>query len=447
MNILCAALIRYPWKKRQTGFVITHAGLLIMLAGSYYSVRTADEGQVGMLEGDGKGELVRTDYPVIRVWEVDPHTQQYRREIDLPFLPGSFAWGPGKPQPRASSTGWARSLTLGLAGSTPVDRGGLEQARRSVPVRGQGAPAGIGPVDGARRGPRRLADGPHPVRFKPPGDAQEMDAFPSEDDQWFTTEKKFYRVARRRCAEPPRLITFSAVDRPELVEDFLKPPATTGKEGRRPVPLPGSIRPHPRLRLGAGRAARQVGRPAGERPHGHADRVLKLPPQDMRADHFLGEDPLPIAHVRGPARQRRADHPHGAGELADGSQRDPLARRVPRRPPSRRSRRSITWSPRPSTPRPMAASARSTSWPVPTIRSHYRVFGRGKDGQGELRAAGAVAKGKPIVAFGGGPNMPMTITLRGRRLPARRGSRRTSSCRSSSPRGRRTRGSAPAGSR
>ena len=34
-NILCAALIRYPWKKRQTGFVITHAGLLILLAGSY----------------------------------------------------------------------------------------------------------------------------------------------------------------------------------------------------------------------------------------------------------------------------------------------------------------------------------------------------------------------------------------------------------------------------
>ena len=28
MNILCAALIRYPWKKRQTGFVVTHAGLL-----------------------------------------------------------------------------------------------------------------------------------------------------------------------------------------------------------------------------------------------------------------------------------------------------------------------------------------------------------------------------------------------------------------------------------
>src|SRR5262249_20353005 len=88
MNILCAALIRYPWKRRQTGFLITHVGLLTVLAGSYYSVRRADEGQVGMLEGDVKGELVRTGYPVIRVWEVAPHTGQRTEGFDLPFQPG-----------------------------------------------------------------------------------------------------------------------------------------------------------------------------------------------------------------------------------------------------------------------------------------------------------------------------------------------------------------------
>ena len=93
MNILCAALIRYPWKRRQTGFVVTHAGLLILLAGSFYSVRTADEGQVGMLEGDVKGELVRMDYPVIRIGEVDPHTREHVGELDLPFRPGPLNGG------------------------------------------------------------------------------------------------------------------------------------------------------------------------------------------------------------------------------------------------------------------------------------------------------------------------------------------------------------------
>jgi hypothetical protein len=39
----------------------------------------------------------------------------------------------------------------------------------------------------------------------------------------------------------------------------------------------------------------------------------------------------------------------------------------------------------------------------------YRVFGRGKDGTAELRAAGPVTLGEPITAFGGNPNMPMTI--------------------------------------
>src|SRR3984885_11066596 len=90
MNILCAALIRYPWKKRQTGFVVTHVGLLTLLVGSYYSVRTADEGQVGMLEGDVKNELVRIDDPVIRVMEIDAHSGEHTREYDLPFRPGPF---------------------------------------------------------------------------------------------------------------------------------------------------------------------------------------------------------------------------------------------------------------------------------------------------------------------------------------------------------------------
>ena len=45
----------------------------------------------------------------------------------------------------------------------------------------------------------------------------------------------------------------------------------------------------------------------------------------------------------------------------------------------------------------------------------------GKEGsKGELRASGPLEKGKPILAFGGGPNMPMTITFQVRQIPAGR---------------------------
>ena len=43
---------------------------------------------------------------------------------------------------------------------------------------------------------------------------------------------------------------------------------------------------------------------------------------------------------------------------------------------------------------------------------YYRVFGRGKDGKTEVRASGPVTPGKTIDAFGGGANMPMTISFR-----------------------------------
>ena len=59
----------------------------------------------------------------------------------------------------------------------------------------------------------------------------------------------------------------------------------------------------------------------------------------------------------------------------------------------------------------MAASARSRSWPGPTMRSITASSAGARKSKGELRAAGPLAKDKPIVAFGGNANMPMTITF------------------------------------
>ena len=42
LNVLAAALIRFPWRKKQTGFVVTHAGILVLLAGCLWSARRRD---------------------------------------------------------------------------------------------------------------------------------------------------------------------------------------------------------------------------------------------------------------------------------------------------------------------------------------------------------------------------------------------------------------------
>ena len=79
------------WKRRQTGFVITHAGLLIVLVGSWISLKFGDEGQVAMLEGDTTATMTRTDAPVIRVRPLDHETGKPTTEYALPFRPGALA--------------------------------------------------------------------------------------------------------------------------------------------------------------------------------------------------------------------------------------------------------------------------------------------------------------------------------------------------------------------
>ena len=128
-NILCAALIRYPWKRRQIGFLVTHVGLLTVLAGSWISLQSADEGQVGMLEGQTMTQLVRRDDAIMRVRKLDPHTGEPVRdfgEFELPFQPGHFQWGADHPRPH----GIVGSLFHGLTGGAFEDRNPTELLTR-----------------------------------------------------------------------------------------------------------------------------------------------------------------------------------------------------------------------------------------------------------------------------------------------------------------------------
>ena len=407
MNILCAALIRYPWKKRQTGFVVTHVGLLTLLLGSYYSVRTADEGQVGMVEGDVKGELVRIEYPVIKVVEVDPHTGERTRETDLPFRPGPFEWGPGKPR----SPGFlARALSLvslgllGPSGSTeevlsqPGDPFRFvvnEHLPASVP-----AVAHLADPDGApmiRMG----------LQFKGPGMPQAQNAFRSEDDHWFAIERKFYRVVR---TQPPALLAFSYVDRPELVDDFLKPPTDSSPKGVARFRYPdrsGKTRVFDWAL--DGQDGKSVALPESELTVTLAQ-ATEFPTGDSGLGRILGDDSIPIATFK---IQSGKDEPIQHMALANL----PMVPNVI--PPSGESAKppprplaSINYMVIPTLdPKTNGRFGQIEVLAGPNETLYYRVFGRGKEGRGELRAAGPLAKEKPIVAFGGNANMPMTITF------------------------------------
>lgn len=52
INLFCAAAIRYPWKPYQTGFVITHAGIIILLIGGMIDRRWGIEGYIELNRGE-----------------------------------------------------------------------------------------------------------------------------------------------------------------------------------------------------------------------------------------------------------------------------------------------------------------------------------------------------------------------------------------------------------
>ena len=134
------------------------------------------------------------------------------------------------------------------------------------------------------------------LQFKGPGMPEAQDAFRSEEDHWFATEKKFYRVVR---SQPPALITFSSVDRPELVDDFLKPPRRRSQRGFARFRYPD--------RSGEDRVFDWA-------LDGQQGKSVALPESDLtvtlteddgvsdletgRLDQVLGDDPIPIAVSR-----------------------------------------------------------------------------------------------------------------------------------------------------
>ena len=102
VNIFCAASIRYPWKKHQTGFVITHIGLLTLLFSGVVSRINGIDSQVHVWE-NSSSSLAFDDSYYFRLEttpksSADPHANSSSPETvqktiqPIAFKPGAFSW-------------------------------------------------------------------------------------------------------------------------------------------------------------------------------------------------------------------------------------------------------------------------------------------------------------------------------------------------------------------
>ncbi|MCX7825401.1 MAG: cytochrome c biogenesis protein ResB [Verrucomicrobiae bacterium] len=81
LNLAIAALLRWPWKRSQTGFVVTHAGIIILLLGAMLGFQFGVDGHITLREGESadhvvfEQETVRVTTPegkVLRSITLDP---------------------------------------------------------------------------------------------------------------------------------------------------------------------------------------------------------------------------------------------------------------------------------------------------------------------------------------------------------------------------------------
>jgi hypothetical protein len=98
LNVLCAVLIRFPWKRRQTGFVVTHVGILVLLAGCLLSQRSGVEAQLPIFEGHTAHRAYEDSYHfelrVVPATSSSPAASAppLAEVISVPFAAGPFGW-------------------------------------------------------------------------------------------------------------------------------------------------------------------------------------------------------------------------------------------------------------------------------------------------------------------------------------------------------------------
>ena len=379
-NIFCAAAIRFPWTKRQTGFVITHIGLLIVIAGSWWSGRGGEEGLLGMREGDTSSQLVLNHRPTIFVRSIDPHTGKPTGTHVIPFKPGAFDWQAGRYQVVSEPKDPFKLAVTGFyAASMPAtihvaEPGGLPMLKLRP-------------------------------RIIPPGQKVVMDVFPSVADRWFVPRSA--RMLRDFKKVGPAEFIFTQTERPEVFDDFLNPPGDPGKEG----------------------VARLLYRDAAGKPRSFEIRLdgaepgkpIPLPESDLVASFFkvdhveeaqyrsvFGEDSLNVVQFK----VRKGDGPELVHSGYAGLPMIPAII-----PPGDR--------PDAEAPKPLVA----LSYFYPPVvdpqvngrfglvevmadesgRLAYRVFERGTPAK--VRAHGELKKGQEVTAFGGSSVAPMTLSF------------------------------------
>lgn len=82
VNILSSTILRWPFKRKHTGFIVTHTGILALLVGSLLTRLTGAEGQMALYEGQSTGRIVTSELE-LSVLGMGAHPHEGARAVRL----------------------------------------------------------------------------------------------------------------------------------------------------------------------------------------------------------------------------------------------------------------------------------------------------------------------------------------------------------------------------
>lgn len=125
-NLTVSALSRWPWRKHHVAFLITHLGIITLLAGSLVGRVWGIEGTMTLFKGDPPSSRLLTDEHQLRVADADGIVKGYRADFlhRPPSLEKPRDLGPLAQNARLTVIGYADEIDAKLK-PQPVAEGGL----------------------------------------------------------------------------------------------------------------------------------------------------------------------------------------------------------------------------------------------------------------------------------------------------------------------------------
>ena len=91
INVLAATIVKLPWRRSQTGFLVVHAGIIILLIGCWLTREYGMNGRLRVAEGE-TASLVTENSQHFQLQITDLLNQEEPKTITIPFNPGPFNW-------------------------------------------------------------------------------------------------------------------------------------------------------------------------------------------------------------------------------------------------------------------------------------------------------------------------------------------------------------------